>query len=420
MSGRRRPLATRQPRTTSSMPEFAYIARDSTGQRVTGTISAGNRREVIAALGKQALFPMEVKAAETAEVVRRRRGKRIKPQLVAVFYAQLADLLRSGVPLLRSLEVLKNQTSNAALADVLEQVHGAVEEGTNLGDAMAAHPRAFGEMAVSMVRAGGEGGFLEDALTRVAQFTEQQQDLKGRTTGALAYPIFLAVVGVSVVTVLIVFFVPQFEELFARLEERGELPDLTKWLLATSHTLASWGWLVVLGLVGIGVYLHRVLSTDEGRMWSDRVRIRLPIIGNIFLSLAVARFCRVLGTLLHNGVPILRSLEISSSATGNRVLGLAIGEAAENISAGQSLAKPLSASGYFPGEVVEMIAVAEESNTLEDVLTNIADSLERRTFRRLDLAVRLLEPIMLLLLAGAVLVVVVALLVPVLKMSSAI
>jgi type II secretory pathway component PulF len=142
--------------------------------------------------------------------------------------------------------------------------------------------------------------------------------------------------------------------------------------------------------------------------------------GGIFLSLSVARFCRVLGTLLHNGVPILRSLEISSSATGNRVLESAINEAAENISAGQSLAKPLAASGHFPAEVVEMIAVAEESNTLESVLGNIADSLERRTFRRLDLMVRLLEPMMLLLLAGVVLVVVIALLMPVLKMSTSI
>src|SRR5262249_45670950 len=150
----------------------------------------------------------------------------------------------------------------------------------------------------------------------------------------------------------------------------------------------------------------------------DRLKLRVPLCGPIFQNLAVARFCRVLGTLLHNGVPILRSLEISSEAAGNRILAAAITEAAENISAGQSLAKPLAASGYFPPEVVEMIAVAEESNTLESVLTSISDSLERRTFRRLDLVVRLLEPIMLLGLAGVVLLVVIALLMPVLKMSS--
>jgi general secretion pathway protein F/type IV pilus assembly protein PilC len=162
------------------------------------------------------------------------------------------------------------------------------------------------------------------------------------------------------------------------------------------------------------------LATEPGRFWWDRVRLKLPLFGPILLSLAVARFCRVLGTLLQNGVPILRSLECSSEATANRVLAQAIREASENISAGQPLAKPLAASGRFPPTVVEMIAVAEQSNTLEKVLLQVADALERRTWRQLDLAVRLIEPILLLLLAGAVLVVVVALLLPVLKMGTTI
>ncbi len=400
------------------MPDFAYTARDNTGRKVSGTITAGSRREVVASLGKQSLFPVDVKEAQGGSMARMRRGRKIKAQLMATVYAQLADLLRSGVPLLRSLEVLKNQSSHEGLHEVLTEVHKVVEEGTSLGDAMAAHPRAFGEMAISMVRAGGEGGFLEDALARVAIFTEQQQDLKGRTSSALAYPVFLGVVGVSVVTILIIFFVPKFEGLFARLKERDELPALTEWLLAVSHTIGKWGWLIAIILVTLGIYIRNKLATEEGRVWSDRIKLRIPLGGPIFQNLAVARFCRVLGTLLHNGVPILRSLEISSSAAGNRILSTAINDAAENISAGESLAQPLAASGYFPSEVVEMIAVAEESNTLEGVLTNIAESLERRTFRRLDLMVRLLEPVMLLLLASVVLVVVVALLMPVLKMST--
>jgi general secretion pathway protein F/type IV pilus assembly protein PilC len=400
------------------MPDFAYIARDNTGRKVSGTISAPSRREVVASLGKQALFPVEVKDAPAGTAVRVKRGKKVKPQMMAVVYAQLADLLRSGVPLLRSLEVLKNQTSHAGLADVLGDVHAAVEDGANVADAMQQHPRAFSEMAISMVRAGSEGGFLEDALARVAQFTEQAQDLKSRTTGALAYPMFLAVVGVTVVTVLIIFFVPKFETMFERLRERGDLPALTEGLLFVSHKLGAFAPFIVVGAVMLGIYAKNKLSTEAGRIWSDRLKLRLPAIGGIFQSLAVARFCRVLGTLLHNGVPILRSLEISTEAAGNRILGAAIGEAAENISAGQSLAKPLAASGYFPSEVVEMIAVAEESNTLETVLTSVADSLERRTFRRLEIMVRLLEPMMLLLLAGVVLVVVIALLMPVMKMST--
>jgi type II secretory pathway component PulF len=214
-----------------------------------------------------------------------------------------------------------------------------------------------------------------------------------------------------------VFFVPRFEGLFAQLRARGELPTVTTALLWTSHQAWRWGWLVLLGLIGGVWYARRWLRSEAGRWWWDRVRLKLPLVGPIFLSLAVARFCRVLGTLLRNGVPILRSLQSSSEATANRVLGAAIRKASENISAGQPLAKPLAASGHFPVLVVEMIAVAEQANTLEKVLLEIADALERRTWRRLDLAVRLIEPMLLLLLAGAVLVVVIALLLPILRMG---
>ncbi len=400
------------------MPEFAYVARDSAGQRVTGKLSAATEREALSALGQKALFPLSVAAERSA--AQSWRGRRISPQLMAITYGQLGDLLGSGVPLLRSLEVLQRQSSSAALSEVLSQVKSLVEEGESLSDAMQRYPRVFSEMAINLVRAGGEGGFLEEALHRVSDFTEKQEDLKGRTMGALAYPIFLAVIGSSVVTVLVVFFVPKFAELFSQLRERGELPAVTDWLLATSDLLRHWGFLILGALVGLGMFARARLATDEGRLWRDRWKVRIPGAGRILLNLSVARFCRVLGTLLHNGVPILKSLEISSEATGNRMLAQAVQEAAKNISSGQTLAAPLAACGHFPPTIVEMIGVAEESNTLETVLINIADGLERRTWRQLDLFVRLLEPLMLLALAAAVLVVVIALLLPVIKMSTTI
>jgi type II secretory pathway component PulF len=175
---------------------------------------------------------------------------------------------------------------------------------------------------------------------------------------------------------------------------------------------------VVAALVVVGFFVRNRLRTDDGRMLLDRLRLKVPVVSGIYLSMAVSRFCRVLGTLLTGGVPIVRSLEISADSTGNRVLSTAVREAAENISAGESLASPLAASGQFPADVVEMIAVGEQSNNLETVLPHIADTLERDTWRRLDLFVRLLEPLMLVLLAGVVLLVVIALLVPVLKMST--
>ncbi len=398
------------------MPEFAYIARDLKGQRVTGTLAAASEREVLATLSGKSLFPVEVTAEKAKGVTL--SNKRVSGQLMANTYSQLSSLLRSGVPLLRSIQVIREQTSHAGLCEVLEDVHRRVEDGATLAEAMVRYPRVFSEMAINMVLAGGEGGFLEDALDRVSQFTEQQEDLKSRTAGALAYPIFLGVVGTLVVGGLVIFFVPRFGVMFETLRQRGELPAMTEWLLAFSGALRHYGWIILGVLAVVAILLKRELATDHGKQIRDFVKLRLPLLGPVFTSLAVARFCRVLGTLLHNGVPILRSLQISRKATGNRILSDAIGKASENISAGQSLATPLGRCEFFPPAVVEMISVAEESNTLDRVLVETADGLERRTVRRLDLAVRLLEPIMLLILAVVVLFVVIALLMPVIKMSS--
>ncbi len=401
------------------MPDFTYTARTLTGQKVTGKLSAGTKRDALTQLGQQQLFPLEVVPAKAAGLgLKLGWGRGVSAQVLATTYGQLADLLRSGVPLLRSLKIVLKQSRHAGLTAVFGSIVEQVEEGASLADAMARHPKIFNDLAVSIVRAGGEGGFLEEGLEQVADFTEKQQELKSRTLGAIAYPVFLCVVGVLVVSGLMIFLVPSFEGLFARLRERGELPVVTEWLLWASDTLQNYGiWILLVGL-GFGAWAYTQAQTEAGRRLVDTIKIRIPIAGAIFLHLAVARFCRVLGTLLHNGVPIIRSLEISSGSTGNVVLAKSIHDAAENISSGQTLSKPLAASGHFPVSVVEMIAVAEEANTLEKVLINIADGLDRRTWRRLDMAVRLLEPMMLLLLAAAVLLIVLALLLPVVKMST--
>ena len=398
------------------MPDFAYTARNLQGERVTGSVSASSEREVVSILSHQSLFPVDVTAEKAGAGLQFTR--RVSGQVMATNYSQLASLMRSGVPLLRSLGVLRQQSSNKTLQQVLDDVYHRVEDGAPLGEAMARFPRVFSELAINMVRAGGEGGFLEEALDRVAKFTEQYEDLKSRTTGALAYPVFLLVVGASVVSVLIIFFVPKFATIFDNLRDQGELPVMTDWLLWFSESVRDWWVFLLVGLV-IGLVLLRArVTTDTGRRMTDLIKIRLPMVGGIFLNLAVARFCRVLGTMLRNGVPILKSLEVSRDAAGNRVLAEAIEDASENISGGQALAAPLRSSGYFPLTVVEMISVAEEANTLDRVLVEIADSLELRTERRLDLFVRLLEPIMLLVLAAIVLFVVMALLLPVIKMSA--
>ncbi|TWU23979.1 Type II secretion system protein F [Novipirellula galeiformis] len=404
------------------MPTFAYTARDLTGKQVNGTVEASTEREVTSILAERSLFPVKVsdvaksKSPTLASLFNRRQ--KVNGQTMAIFYGQLASLLRSGVPMIRSLNILGTQTSNAVLKEVVADVRARVEEGETLGQTMARYPGVFSDMGTNMVRAGTEGGFLEDALDRVGTFTELQEDLKGRTVSAMAYPVFLFSVGSVVIVTLLVFFVPKFEMLFTRLRRKGEMPWATEALLSFSQFLQNWGWLFLLLMVASLVLLKVKLSSEAGQEWADRIKLKIPVLGDILMNLAVARFCRVLGTLLGNGVPILRSLEISRSATGNRLLSKSIANATENIRSGESLASPLRSSGYMPVSVTEMISVGEESNSLDRVLPEIADSLEKRTFRRLDLFVRLLEPIMLLIMAVLVLAVVMALLVPVLKSST--
>ncbi|MDA0809467.1 MAG: type II secretion system F family protein [Planctomycetota bacterium] len=400
------------------MPEFQYTARAMSGQEVKGLLTAGTETEVVSTLSARELFPLRIELAESAKSDDRLRGRRVKARDLATFFAQLSDLLRSGVPLLRSIELLQRQSRNKVLKVVLQEVRDDVANGTRLAEALRQHSNVFSELAVSMVRAGEEGSFLEDVLRRIADFTEHQEDLKGKVVGATVYPMFLTVIGGGILTIMMVWFVPKFEPVFQRLEARGELPWATTAVVTISETLANYG-LVVVGLVAAAaLFAVQYFKSDDGRMVLDRAKLSVPGAGRIYRSLAIARFCRILGTLLNNGVPILNSLRISKDATGNKVLSNAINDASEFISAGKSLAEPLRASGEFPEEAVEIISVAEEANNLEKVLVDIAESMERRTYRYLELFVRLLEPAMLLVMALLILFVMLGLLLPVLQSSN--
>jgi general secretion pathway protein F len=338
--------------------------------------------------------------------------------VLSVFYTQLADLLRAGVPLLRSLNTLERQTRNSTLKTVVGEVRDAVADGTRLAEAMRLHPIVFSDLAVSMVRAGEEGSFLEDSLARLAEFTEHQEDLKGRVVGAMIYPVILMVLGTIVVAAMMIYFVPQFEPMFERMRENGNLPWATTALVGFSDLLRNYYWLLLIVIGGAVFGFNHLMSSPAGRRLLDEVRLKLYGLGQITRSLGIARFCRVLGTLLHNGVPLLASLRIAKDAAGNLVLSEAIANAADQVSSGKSLARPLADCQQFPQDVIEMISVGEEANNLEHVLISIADKMERTTNRQLELVVRLLEPAMLVLMAGIILFVVVALMLPILQSST--
>jgi type II secretory pathway component PulF len=393
------------------MANYEYIAKTASGEDVTGLMQAESAAAVTRTLDDRNLFPVRVTLQGGDRVAR--RGKRLRVRDVAVTYAQLADLLRAGVPLLRALDTIIRATPNAKLAEVLTGVRDDVSGGETLADAVAERPDSFAPLHAAMIRAGEEAGFLEDVLTNLAGFMDRQDDLRSKVRGAMIYPAILCVVGVVLVVVMLVYFVPEFQKFFRGISQ----PWPTRMLFTASSMIRGHWPLLLTGLAAAIFGIGAGIRSEAGhRVWA-RWQLAIPILGRLFRTVGIARFCRILGTMLHNGVPILQALAISKDATGNPVLAGHVEAAADSVRHGEPLAEPLKASGLFPVEILEMIAVAEESNQLEKVLVQIADTVDRRTSRQLDQAVRLVEPLILVVIAGAVGLIAVGLLYPIFTMA---
>jgi len=399
------------------MGTFSYKAKTISGETVAGVLTAESQQAALRMLDDRALFPIAVtEGTSTSRRVLTGRRRKLKLRQIATLYSQMADLLRAGVPVLRSLETLSRTAANPLQAEILKEVHNDVSGGESLADAMAKHPNAFSALTIAMVRAGEQGGFLEDVLQRISVFVERQDELRNKLIGSLIYPSILLLAGTGIVTALMVFVIPQIRGFLDRVEK----PYLTTMLFATCDFLQQYGVYVLIGMVLAVMLVIPVLRSERGRLALDGFKLRAPVVGKVITMVAICRFCRILGTMLANGVSILQALRISKDSAGNIILAEGIEKAADSVQKGETLATPLGASGLFPAEIIDMIAVAEESNNLENVLVQIADSNEARTARQIDLGVRLLEPVMLMLMAGVVLVIAVALLVPILRMSSAV
>jgi len=400
------------------MATFTYKAKTIGGETVSGVLTAESQQAALRTLDDRSLYPIDVR--EGGKATRSAFGstgkKKLSLRVISTFYSQLSDLLRAGVPVLRALDVLSRQNSNPALSEILKEVHSDVSGGETLADSMEKHPNAFNELSVAMVRAGESGGFLEDVLARIAVFAEKQDELRNKLIGSMIYPMILLTAGLGVVGFLLGFVVPQMQGFIEDLEDK---PWITDALFIVTDAVQQY-WPFLLGGVFVGIVgAISVMRSEGGRIMWARMKLKMPMVGKIVTMVSLCRFCRILGTMLNNGVPILQALKISKDSSGNIIMAEEIDKAADNVQKGEPLAVPLGQSGLFPMDIVDMIAVAEESNNLENVLVQIADSNEARTGRQIDLAVRLLEPLMLLLMAGMVLAIAIALLVPILRMSSA-
>ena len=405
------------------MIDFAYTAKSITGEKCSGTIAATSRSDAMQRLRSQSLFPMTLtdRQASQAAWATISLPVRVTKEQTADFCGQLADLLSNGVAMLESLRILAEATENPRLKLISMRIHDAVAQGDSLDVAMSKESAMFTELTLSMVRAGQEGAFLEEALQRTAMFLRKQDEMRSKIVGALAYPIILGIVGTIITSAMVVFLVPKFQPFFDRLEQNGTgLPWITILLLGTSHLMLSYGLFVVLGIAAIGIGLYRAIKTAAGRRIVDKLKLKTPLVGSIFHDAAVSRACRVLGTMLRNGVPLLRSLRISSESTGNILLAEAMMKSVENVTAGDTLSKPLAASGLIPPQVMAMIRVAEESNSLDEVLIKISDRIDNRIERRLEVLVRMIEPMMLILIGGMVMFVIVGVLLPVFDLNSSV
>jgi len=396
------------------MPTFAYKARSATGEQVRGTLIADTSLAAARVLDERSLLPIELEEVQQNKSVLTGKTRRVALSKVGQTYEQLADLLRAGVPIMRSLEVLSQQASAAGLGQVLREVRDDVAGGDSLADAMQKHPHAFPELHVSMVRAGEKGGFVEDVLARLSEFVTRQDALKNKFIGALIYPCILLLGATGAVTFIMTFVVPKIRSVL----DMNNLPLPTKIVFGISDVLRDHGLVVLGGLVVVVGTVVAYFKSNMGQALRAQIQLKMIGLGKIYTMVAICRFCRVFGTMLTNGIPLLQALKISKDSTGNAILTAAIDEAAEAVRGGEPLAGPLSASKVFPQAIIDMIAVAEESNSLDKVLVEIANTQEERTARQIDFTMRLLEPLLLMMMGVAIAFIAVALLIPILRLST--
>ena len=403
------------------MPQYDYKAKTGEGAVVSGTLQAESERSALDSLGRMGVFPLEIAAqddrpASAAAAAPRRSGGRVKMADVSLFTRQLGDLLKAGVPLNRALATLQEQASSGALAEIIQTVGKDVSSGAPLHESLGKHPKTFSSLFTSMVRAGETGGFLEDVLRRLSIFIERDQELRSRVKSALAYPTLLIVIGSGAIAFLMVFFIPRFSEIFARMGD--SLPVPTQIVMAASSFVRHWWFLIFLGLAGGIGAVNQLAATGAARRILDRLRLRIPVFGDIVRKNAISRFTRTLGTLLKSGVSILGALAIAKEAMGNAVLEEDVVEAAAGVKQGKSLAEVLRTSRAFPPMVVQMIAVGEEGGNLDEVLVDVAESYDTQVERAVRVFISLFEPALLVFMAALVGFVVIAMLLPVFSLSS--
>ena len=424
------------------MPKFSYVAMDQKGKEQKGTIEVASQNEAIGRVKEMGLFPTKIvevdkakekgdKKSAPAGKARGKKGKgmnlniqipglggRVKTKVLTTFTRQLATLVDAGLPLLRGLRVLEKQEKNPTLKSVIGDLSLAIEGGSTFSEALAQHPKVFNRLFVNMVKAGELGGVLEVVLTRLAEFMEKAQKIKGKVIAAMFYPVAVLVVATAILILLMVKVVPSFKSVFENMIEGAQLPAFTRLVLNISDTVKN-NIVMTVGVIAVFIVLFMIfIRTKFGRHVWDKFKLKMPVIGPVVNKVAISRFTRTLGTLVSSGVPILQALTIVKETAGNVIVSNAVGAVHESVKEGETITAPLEASGVFPPMVISMVDVGEQTGALPEMLLKIADNYDEEVDNAVAAMTSLLEPIMIIFLAVVVGSIVIAMFLPLIDLMN--
>ncbi len=395
---------------------FAYRVRTREGKITEGTMEADSNTVVAQRLRAQNMIPIEIKQQSGGMSLKREFAlpQKVKLKDLAIFSRQFATMIASGLSLLRSLNILAEQTENKTLAKTITAVRDEVESGTSLSSAMSKHPKVFKSLFISLVKAGETGGQLDEVLLRVADSFEKDYKLRQKIKAAMTYPVVVFMIAIVLVTIMLIFIVPTFAAMFTSLG--GELPLPTKILLFLSEkAIIIIPIVVVVSITSFILYKRTRASSEPFTYRTDKIKLKVPVFGHLFTLIAISRFSRTLALLMRSGVPVLQALEITSDAAGNRVVGRAALDVRDSVREGESISGPLKNHPVFPPMVVQMIAVGEDTGQVDDMLDKIAEFYEQETESTTESLTALLEPLMIAVLGGLVGSMVIALYMPMFK-----
>ncbi len=420
------------------MPKFNYVALDARGQESTGILDAPSQNEVISHLRKAGFFPTSVleegkggaKAAKkpgkavqapaSKSPAKSKSGggksffqkKTVKPKILMIFTRQLATLIDAGLPLLRGLTVLAKQEKDVVLKNTIGVLADSVQGGSTFSESLAQHPKVFNKLYINMVKAGEVGGVLELVLNRLAEFQEKAQKIKNKVVAAMFYPVIVLFIAVAIMVFLLVVIVPKFQAIFKDMLNGKPLPAITQFVVDLSNMLQHNLLEIIIVVVVVAVAYNLTAKSEKGRIVLDKIKLRMPVFGDLIRKSSISRFSRTLGTLVTSGVPILQALNITRETAGNSVIADAIAKVHDSVKEGESIVHPLESSGVFPPMVISMIDVGEETGQLPEMLLKIAEVYDDEVDNAVTGLTSLLEPIMIVFLAVVVGTIVIALFMP--------